>query len=243
VWSLVPSSETGWKQWTTKNGLGDNDVSAIASDQLGRLWVGHLNHGISVWNGASWKNYGALEGALGERIFDIEVCPTDGAVWIAIDLGLARYFPDDDTWSYFSRANGMPSDQVNALAFDFPGNIYCGTQFNSLTMARTGDAYRKWGNVLANTVMPSRATGEGLPSNVINDVLVTRGNAKGEGADVIYVSTIYGLEWSRDEAKTWKFVRGANWRANLAGRTQKSPPIDIDAVGRAVVRGLDDMPC
>jgi hypothetical protein len=37
-------------QFTTKNGLGDNNGYALAIDTRGRLWVGHLNTGVSVFN-------------------------------------------------------------------------------------------------------------------------------------------------------------------------------------------------
>src|SRR5258708_638402 len=40
-----------WTQFTTKDGLGDDTVYALAVDKLGRVWAGHLNHGVSVWNG------------------------------------------------------------------------------------------------------------------------------------------------------------------------------------------------
>jgi ligand-binding sensor domain-containing protein len=36
-------------QFTTTNGLGDNNGYALAIDKLGRLWVGHLNMGLSVY--------------------------------------------------------------------------------------------------------------------------------------------------------------------------------------------------
>jgi len=34
--------------------LGDDNGYAIACDKLGRIWVGHLNHGVSVYNGKQW---------------------------------------------------------------------------------------------------------------------------------------------------------------------------------------------
>jgi hypothetical protein len=54
-----PSTPTlhQWTQFTTNDGLGDNNGYAIACDRLGRIWVGHLNHGVSVYNGRTWQNY------------------------------------------------------------------------------------------------------------------------------------------------------------------------------------------
>ena len=73
------------------NFLGDDYIYALTCDKLGRIFCGHLNHGISVYNGQSWKNFNVLEGPLGERIFALATCPTDGDVWMATSAGLARY--------------------------------------------------------------------------------------------------------------------------------------------------------
>ncbi|MDR1382241.1 MAG: hypothetical protein LBJ67_00120 [Planctomycetaceae bacterium] len=75
-------------QFTTKDGLGDNNGYALAIDKLGRLWVGHLNTGVSVYNGKEWKNYDVVDGPIGERIFDIRICPKDDDVWMATSAGI-----------------------------------------------------------------------------------------------------------------------------------------------------------
>ena len=78
-----PAAEQ-WAQSTTGDGLGDDYGYSLACDHQGRIWVGHLNHGISVFNGQRWQNYemvGGLSkpdtrsGPLGERVFKIAVCP------------------------------------------------------------------------------------------------------------------------------------------------------------------------
>jgi ligand-binding sensor domain-containing protein len=91
--------------FTTKNGLGDNNGYALAIDKLGRLWVGHLNSGVSVFNGKDWKNYDVVDGPIGERIFDIKICPKDGDVWMATSAGITRYKIDSDTWEHLTRGN------------------------------------------------------------------------------------------------------------------------------------------
>ena len=69
-------------------GIGDNYVYALACDKLGRIWIGHLNHGISVFNGEKFQSYevvgglsrpDSLNGPLGERTFHITVAPDFGA--------------------------------------------------------------------------------------------------------------------------------------------------------------------
>lgn len=107
VWRLDPSrqGQEARRQFTTDDGLGDDHAYAVAVDRRGRVWAGHLNHGVSVYNGGKWQNYevvgglsrpDSLSGPLGERVFDIAVCPRDGDVWIASSCGLARYSDQRD---------------------------------------------------------------------------------------------------------------------------------------------------
>ena len=126
--------ERQWTQFTTNDGLGDNNAYAIACDKQGRVWAGELNHGVAVFNGENWKNYDVLDGPIGERVFRIAICPTDGDVWMATSAGLTRYSPDLDTWRYYTRADGLPSDQANSLAFDAGGNLYVGTQCDGIAI-------------------------------------------------------------------------------------------------------------
>ncbi|MDR0522432.1 MAG: hypothetical protein LBH00_11355 [Planctomycetaceae bacterium] len=78
------------KQYTTKDGLGDDNGYALAVDRQNRLWVGHQYSGVSVFNGKKWQNDDVIDGPVGERIFDIQICPVDGDVWIATSAGLAE---------------------------------------------------------------------------------------------------------------------------------------------------------
>ena len=122
VWKY-DAAKGGWTQFTIKDGLGDDCVYALATDHSGRIWAGHLNHGVSVYNGEKWRNYGLLDGPLGDRVFKIAVCPTDGDVWIGSDMGLARYSEKRQDWDYYSRASGLPSDQIASIRFDDKGRI------------------------------------------------------------------------------------------------------------------------
>ena len=62
--------------------LGDDNAYALACDKLGRIWVGNLNHGVSVYDGHAptaaevdakgsfrgrgWRNYGSSGESVGE---------------------------------------------------------------------------------------------------------------------------------------------------------------------------------
>jgi hypothetical protein len=213
-------------QWfTTHDGLGDDNAYAIACDKLGRIWVGHLNHGVSVYNGQKWQCYellggisrpDTLTGPLGERVFAIAVCPTDGDVWMATNCGLARYSQNQDTWSYYTRVEGLPSDQAQTLAFDADGNLYVGTQCDGIAMASAADNYKTWRVVTGPDKAPTTPIGDGLPTNFINAMLVAKDGA-------VYAATTTGLAYSQDHGKTWKYVRGQDYADKVRG-LYKGPP-------------------
>ena len=215
--STVPLSSYGsrWRQFTAKDGVGDESVYSLAVDQQGRVWAGTLNHGVSVWNGQVWKNYGIQEGPLGEHIFDIAVCPTDGDVWMAPNVGLTRYSPSKDSWSYITMADGLPSDQIQTLAFDGRGNILVGTQSDGIAIASVTDGYHSWEYTQSPKQISEGARGKGLPSNLINAVLVARDWT-------YYVATTTGLAWSNDAGKNWQFVRGKDFAEKAKSKQQKS---------------------
>jgi ligand-binding sensor domain-containing protein len=159
VWCLEGNQ---WTQYTTKQGLGDDHVYAVAVDFRRRVWVGHLNHGVSVFDGKTWKNYDAMSGPLGSRVFAIKVCPNGpraGEVWVASDLGMARYWPKEDAWSYVTRAEGLPSDQVQCMAFDPDGRMIAGTQCDGLAIASPEDGYAMWTAVSGPDRAGTEATG------------------------------------------------------------------------------------
>ncbi len=256
--------------------LGDDDIYALACDKLGRIWVGNLNHGVSVYDGRppelderghfkGWRNYDVLSGPLGERVFAIKTCPVDGDVWIATSAGLTRYRIDSDTWSYYTRGTsggGLPSDQIQALAFLPDGTLIAGTQCDGLALCTpwrkpVGSApaerssgpqrdrcsaraeptrdtleYTTWRHVTTpnNTDnIPLVPEGYGLPSNLINDILVTHNPS---GGDTIWVATTTGLARSTDRGESWRFIRGQDWLAKDKGLYHPPTPQQLAAAQR-----------
>ena len=214
VWRYDPRlpTEKAWQQFTVNDGLGDDNAYALAQDYQGRVWVGHQSHGLSVWNGRAWRNYDVDSGPLGERVFDIAVSPFDESVWIATNRGISIYDTQKNTWRYQGRFTGLPSDQIQALSFASDGTVFIGTQCDGLAIGSPKDDYSKWQTVNGPGYMPLYATGPGLPSDVINDVLVA-----GDGS--VYAATSYGLARSLDNGRSWAYLRGKDWRDKLRGLT------------------------
>ena len=221
-----------WTQFTTKDGLGDDNIYAVAVDKLNRVWVGHLNHGVSVWNGEKWKNYGILDGPLGDRVYAIATCPKDGDVWIATDCGLARYSIEKNEWDYFTRVSGLPSNQFQCIGFDSSGNIFAGTQCDGVAMADAADNYKKWRVAAGPLQMPNASGGTGFSTNLVSGI--TSYNLPAgmyhTKVEVVDVWTQLGECETSDGGGKWTFARGADWQANVGGLYQ----------GPAVVETADD---
>lgn len=214
--------------------IADNSCYALACDNLGRVWAGTLNHGVSVYNGHSWKNYDVLSGPLGERVFDIAVVPSTasagvGDVWIATNRGLSCYHVQTDRWTHRTRADGLPSNQIQAIAFDADARLYAGTQCDGIVASDADTEYREWATVGELTRKPNAPAGEGLPSLQINDVLVTDNQ-------VVFVATNRGIARSSDRGRSWKFVRGRDWAAKAKGQWLDPPKTVNEKLPGAILR-------
>ncbi len=245
VWMRGTSrhSDKQWRRFNTQNSsIADDNIYALTVDGQGRVWAGTASHGVSVFNGRSWKNYNPLQAPLGERIFDIAVSPLDGDVWIASNVGLTRYSVSKDSWTTRYAAPRLPFNHIEAIAFTRRGDIVLGTQTDGVLMtdaakvgnaemssAKTGGAieYSKWrivsvADAAANWpqvgyAQSNQAAIQGLPSNMTTDVLVARDGT-------IWVASTGGLASSRDNGKTWNFTHGADYGDKLRGRYNVTVP-------------------
>ena len=107
------------------------------------------------------------------------------------------------------RTDGLPSDQIQSLAFDTPGTLYAGTQCDGFAIASGKDNYQRWKQIAGSDSVPLTPTGAGLPGNLINQVLVDRNGT-------VYVATTCGLAASKD-GKRSSFVRSKDWAAKVKG--------------------------
>jgi XTP/dITP diphosphohydrolase len=209
-------------QYTDKDGLSDPNAYALAIDKKQRLWVGHLNTGVSVFNGKDWQNYDVIDGPIGERIFDIQLCPSDGDVWIATSAGITRYRIETDDWEHYTREDGLLEDQASSLAFTNDGTLIVGTQCHGLALfERNRDgSYKHMKNVIAperfglNNISPVPLVpqGNGLPSNHINQIIVSQNTG-----NTIWIATSAGLVMSTPKLDGMSFVRGRDYADKVRG--------------------------
>lgn len=104
----------------------------------------------------------------------------------------------------------MPTDELSCLAFDSIGRLFVGTQCEGVLIASAEEEFKSWRQIKGVDSPPATATGQGLPSNQINDILVC-------DDETLYVATSTGLAHSTDFGETWDFLRGADWQKKAQG--------------------------
>ena len=205
-----PSSGQTWRHITHAGGLGDDSCHAMVCDAAGRCWFGTQSHGVTVFNGKTWKTYGPADGPLGCHVNALAVSPTDGSVWIGTELGLTRWNPAADSWRTYTRSDGLPSDDISAVAIDEYGQVYAGTSASGLVIGSPRDKYGTWHLPKRWPDIPNVPGGTGIPSGQINSLLVA-------STGTVYVGTPFGLARSNNRGETFRFLRGSDWLDTLQG--------------------------
>jgi hypothetical protein len=191
-----------WLHFSKANGLSDNSCYAIAIDDKARVWAGTDRHGVDVFinRNKPWQRYDVLPlvhkgrfGPLGSHPFCIGVDPYTHAVWLGTEAGISIYSTRRHDWHYLTVANGLPSNQINAIGFLPQGKVIVGTQCEGLdigtperhrpllskgemvlsTLPGFRDPY-KWRVITGPFHTPASATGDGLPDSLINAIATSR---------------------------------------------------------------------
>jgi len=129
-------------------------------------------------------------------------------------MGLSRYSETRADWDYYTRASGLPSDQIQSITFNDQGWIFAGTQCNGVAVASPGDNYKTWKSINAPPTVPTSASGDGLASNLINRVVSPQFDDGTQPSALALTgfgsSTVADLEHVA-------FWRGKDWREHTPG--------------------------
>lgn len=63
------------------------------------------------------------------------VSPVSGDVAIATSGGLTVYQPETESWKDYTRAEGLPEDQIASLSFDRKGTLWAAFQTSGVASA------------------------------------------------------------------------------------------------------------
>lgn len=117
--SVASFDTTGWTTYNRQDGLVDNDVNDIAVSPSGVVWVG-THHGLGRFDGERWESK-----YTDHYVSDVDV-DAAGGVWVATNRGVLHF--DGETWTTSTEDNGLPNNDVGALAVAPNGTIWAGTR-------------------------------------------------------------------------------------------------------------------
>ncbi len=124
---LIKYDQQHYYQYTTEDGLADNNVWNIASDSAYNIWCATWN-GLSIFDGKTFHNYGVKEGLPYNYCNDITF-DQQGTAWVATDKGVSRVNLNTDwtiTCKNISTLQGLRSDIIFSILADKQGFIWAG---------------------------------------------------------------------------------------------------------------------
>jgi ligand-binding sensor domain-containing protein len=98
-----------WQSFLSGDGIPSGNILSIYSAQDGTLWFG-TDAGASQYDGG-WR-----DAALPSKRVRAITQTADGALWFGTDAGLARHSPDGVCCRVWTVADGLPSNDIHALA-------------------------------------------------------------------------------------------------------------------------------
>ena len=145
-----------WKIYTTRDGLPENTVRAIAQDPAGVYWIGTENQGVTRLQGGRFTLLPASpNGPPGNDISTLYI-DRAGTLWVGTaGHGLACL--NNGRWSHFSTDNGLDGNSISYLIEDDAGNLWIGSNKGLMRIPETSDGLN-----LADIRTFGRA--DGLPS-------------------------------------------------------------------------------
>jgi ligand-binding sensor domain-containing protein len=152
---------TGYLRYTTADSLLDDNVTAIASDSSGRLWIGYNNGKISFLHMGGISAFSPEEGTSSERISDM-LFDRKGNLWFST-MNDGLYYYTSQRLYRVDEDEGMPDLFVYDIAEDSAGNILAGTDGGVAVCSLTGAK-------VSVSVLDHNA---GLPDNIVRKILVT----------------------------------------------------------------------
>ncbi len=125
------------KPYTKANGKRKVDwVIDVAPDDAGGLWISQgwtytadENHGLVYIDGTGNSTFyttGNTGGKLPNDYVQALEVDKEGNVWIGSFGGLTKYNPTDDTWTTWTKDDGLPALSVNTIVLDDKGGVWIG---------------------------------------------------------------------------------------------------------------------
>ena len=167
---------------TNVDGLASNDLAAIAADKNRRIWIGHADGTINIYDPQSRR----MDVIIDYQRFAIQhFYPFGDTVYIALDIGLGEYRIDKQEPKELYRQLGtrFPKEIPVTSVLVHDGFLYVGTEYGiakaDLNIPNL-KAPQSWSNIDRS---------QGLPANEVRDLEVFAGRVVAATAAGLAVET------------------------------------------------------
>ncbi|MEE2911477.1 MAG: two-component regulator propeller domain-containing protein [Candidatus Poribacteria bacterium] len=112
--------------------LEEGHICSFYESENGQLFAVVPSGGLLQWNGETWSRHLSFDKSISISIqsgVSFVEHPV-GVYWLATtNSGLMRI--EDDSWTFLTTADGLPSNKVYSVAKDSEGNIWAATEFGA----------------------------------------------------------------------------------------------------------------
>jgi signal transduction histidine kinase/ligand-binding sensor domain-containing protein len=124
VQAFAAGGDWFYREWSTDEGLPDNDVSGVAQAPDGFLWVGTLG-GLERFDGNKFEEFSA-QNVVGLPVRGIRTLLLDsrGHLWLSMDRGVVLCVEANHATVYSTNNDALPPAQAQSFAEDGQGGIW-----------------------------------------------------------------------------------------------------------------------
>lgn len=130
---LVSFENSQWRIFTAADGLSSTNVTSIADDAEGDIWVGTLGGGVNRWRGGQFTALRQADGAPADDVTALLV-DRDGILWVTSRAGLGRW--RNGSWTRYTVREGLATDHLGYLLEDDSGNLWIGSNIGVLRVSK-----------------------------------------------------------------------------------------------------------
>ncbi len=151
------SSAQTFTNYTSVDGLVNDAVNALTTDNQGNVWFG-TQDGISKFDGSNFTNYTTADGLIDNAITAI-ASDENGVIWVGTDFGVSRF--DGTNFVNYTDNEGLADNRIKHINASIPNQVWFGNNDGV--------------SILENGTWTSYTTADGLPFGGVN--FITEGSA------------------------------------------------------------------
>ena len=155
---LVRISGQHVSRYTLQNGLSNDEALCLYEDRDGNLWAGTNEGGLDRFRDGNLTTFATEEGLVADRTHSV-IQDNAGNIWVTTSSGLSRL--NAHGVRIFTKADGLPTNNVLSLQIDHHDNLLIGTLNAGLVRMKAGHFTR-------DPMIRNRATTSPI-SGILND--------------------------------------------------------------------------